>query len=101
MYQDLRWKVRKQQRGTSGVTLANHTLSDDDDDDGDMVYSHFSTSSGPKKRKVKLRPRFSEKIIWDGRQTTFKPLMELLEGHLRQINGSYMINPEFLNMYST
>ena len=26
--------------------------------------------------------------------------MELLEGHLRQVNGSYMVNPEFLNKYN-
>ena len=94
-------KVQNKRRGHSGNNQTKHSVTDDDDDDGDTVYSHFSASSGLKKHKVKLRPRFSEKIIWDGRRTTFKPLMELLEGHLRQINGSYMIDPEFLQRYAT
>ena len=67
-------------------------------DDGGSSYSG-SSSTSRKHNKVKLRPRFSEKVIWDGRRTTFKPLMELLEGHLRQINGSYMITQDFLTAY--
>ena len=43
------------------------------DDDGGSSYSG-SASTSRKQNKVKLRPRFSEKVIWDGRRTTFKPL---------------------------
>ena len=68
------------------------------DDDGSSSYS-CTSSVNWKHSRVKLHPRFSEKVIWDGRRTTFKPLMELLEGHLRQVNGSYMITQEFLNTY--
>ena len=48
---------------------------------------------------MKLCAKFGEKILWDGRRSTFRPLMDLIIGHLRQVNGSYMINESFLHNY--
>ena len=74
--------------------------SDSDSDDSGSSYSGSTMSSGNKKHRIKIRPKFSDKIIWDGRRTTFRPLIELLEGHMHQINSSYMIDPAFLKEYA-
>ena len=49
---------------------------------------------------MKLRAKFGDKILWDGRRTTFRPLEDLIIGHLLQVNGSYMVFPIFLENYS-
>jgi hypothetical protein len=40
-----------------------------------------------------------EKISWNGLSSTFRPFKKAVEGHLLQINASYLINPTFLDMY--
>ena len=72
----------------------------DNDDDHSSYPSFTSRSKGNKKHKVKLRATFGDKILWDGRQTTFRPLEDLIIGTLLQVNGSYMVSPIFLANYS-
>ena len=72
----------------------------DNDDDHSSYPSFSSRSKGNKKHKVKLRAKFGDKILWDGRRTTFRPLEDLIIGHLLQVNGSYMVSPIFLDNYS-
>jgi len=67
------------------------------DDDSRHCSSFRSTDN--KKHKVKLRAKFGEKVLWDGRRTTFCPLEDLIVGHLLQVNGSYMVSKDFLHQY--
>ena len=65
-------------------------------------YSYSSRSSKTRRSRaprIKLRAKINEKIIWDGRRTTFKPLYDLISGHLYQINADYMISNNFLASY--
>ena len=69
-------------------------------DHDDSSYPSFSSKTrGSKKHNVKLRAKFGDKILWDGRRTTFRPLEDLIIGHLLQVNGSYMVSPTFLRRY--
>ena len=64
-------------------------------------YGSSVLTYGRDKTKVKTRAKFSEKLIWDGRRTAFKALSNLIMGHLHQVNASYMVNPSFLQKYSS
>jgi hypothetical protein len=64
---------------------------------------HSSTRSiVPRSRQVpKVRSSLSEKILWDGQCSTFRPYKLAITGHLLQVGAGYLVDSNFHQSYTT
>jgi hypothetical protein len=61
--------------------------------------SYSSRSNQFRQSTPRSRPQLSDKIMWNGKRSTFKQYSEAIEGHILQVGGGYLINKEFIKKY--
>ena len=64
--------------------------------------SKASTGSEWKRRhahKIKDRAKIGDKIVWNGKGSTFKAYSQQIKGHLLQVGAGYLVSEYFLEKY--